>query len=606
MDSFFLAEDKRTPEEIEELKKNVQSELREVIDPKWVTTDPLMLDTYSWQYVAEFATGTHYVGRPLAVVLPGNNEDIIEVIKVCKKYGCQYKPFSTGFGAWSAPIRDDFVVQIDLRRLDRIIKLDKENMYAVIEPYVTGNQLQTEAMKVGLNTHIAGVGSQASILASATSMMGQGWDGISLGFSDRNLLGVEWITPEGKVAQLGSFEPTGEYFLGDGPGLSLRGVMRGFGGAMGGLGIFTKCAVKMYPWHGPAKLKMEGTSPNYFTEIPENHAAGIIVVNSWDDMAELGYRLGEAEIVDLLGRNAPALNSGVLTVDNSEFVDIYKIPLLREMHYALMFVLLGQDKKDYQYKMKTLKKIVKDLNGGIMYNGEGPDKMYWMLRMMAAVARKAGWWQVIKSIPGFSKLTMRDVKRFGRKGADYMSAIGYEAMVRSGMNMRGAFKYGGSFHTSMGALVAWDVSVRGAKVGEQIKRKFIKEGLIFDDGGDNAWGGLYEGGAFSHLEELCMYDPRDPKCRQAILDFVVETNLACIEEHCGDSINAIGPPNHALYSPACMNYDKWQQKIKAALDPKNVSDANFYTDPNYEKNPPPKAAEAIVRVLSNRTKIEID
>lgn len=606
MESFFIAEDKRTPEEIEELKKNVQSELREVIDPKWIITDPLMLDTYSWQYVAEFATGTHYVGRPLAVAVPGSNEEIIEIMKVCSKYGCQYKPFSTGFGAWAAPLRDDFVVQIDLRRMDRIIKIDKKNMYAVIEPYVTGNQLQTEAMKLGLNTHIAGVGSQASILASATSMMGQGWDGISLGFSDRNLLGVEWITPDGKTAQLGSFDATGEYFLGDGPGFSLRGVMRGFGGAMGGLGVFTKCAVKLYPWHGPEKLKVDGTSPHYIVDMPKNHCAGIIVVNSWDDMAELGYKLGEAEILDLLGRNAPALNSGVLTVDNNEFAEIYKIPLLREMHYALMFVFFGQDKKDHDYKKKTLKKIVKELNGGIIFNGEGLNKLYWMLRMMAAIGRKAGYGAVIRSLPGFSKLMKRDIKQFGRKGADRLALLGYEAMVRSGMNMRGAFKYGGSFHTSMGALVAWDVSIRGAKVGEQIKRKFIKEGLIFDDGADNAWGGMYESGAFSHLEELCMYDPRDPKCRQAILDFVVETNIACVEQHCGDSINAIGPPNHAIFSPACMNYDRWQQKIKASLDPQNVSDAAFYTDPEFEKNIPPKAAEALIRGLTNKTKIEID
>ncbi len=68
----------------------------------------------------------------------------------------------------------------------------------------------------------------------------------------------------------------------------------------------------------------------------------------------------------------------------------------------------------------------------------------------------------------------------------------------------------------MGALVSWDTAIRGAKVGKAIKDRFIERNILFDDGGDNAWGGLYEGGAYSHLEELAMYDPRDAYCRERL------------------------------------------------------------------------------------------
>jgi len=596
----------RSREESAELRRRALAELSDAVGPRWVTADPLLLDTYTWQYIAEMTTGSNYAERPLAVVLPADTDEVAEIVKICNNLGCQYKALSTGFGVWNAPTQPDTVVQIDLRRLDRIIKIDRENMYAVVEPYVTGTQLQTEAMKVGLNTHIVGAGGQTSILASATSMMGQSWDGITMGFSDRNLLGVEWVLPDGTIARVGSFEATGEYFSGDGPGFSLRGVMRGFGGALGGLGVFTKCAVKLYPWYGPARLEREGTSPTYYTRIPKHHAAGIIVVNSWDDMAELGYRLGEAEIVDMLGRNAPALVSGILTVDNNEFAEIYRIPFLKEMHYSLMFVIIAQDKDDFRYRMKTLKKIVKELDGGLVLSGNDPAKTWWMMRAMRAVGRKIGLKAVLRSIPGLVKLMVRDIKMFGPKGADYLSVLGYEAMVRSGMNMRGAFRFGGSFHTSMGALLSWDTAIRGARVGEQIKKKFIEKKTIFDDGADNAWGGMYEGGAYSHLEELAMYDPRDQYCREHLIDFVIETNLACIEHTCGDPINGIGPSNHSILSPAIMNYDTWQQKIKAALDPKNASDASFYTDPNFAEKPGGLAEKAMERVLAERAKIVLD
>lgn len=596
----------RSNEEVKKLRAEVASELKEIVGARWVSTDPAVLDTYAWQYVAEAINADNYMPRPLAVVLPANTQEVVEIVKLCNKMGVQYKACSTGFGAWNASMKPDNMVQIDLRRMDKIIKIDAQNMYAVVEPYVTGNQLQTEAMKVGLNTHIAGVGAQASILASATSMMGQGWDGVSMGFSDRNLLGCEWVTPDGEIVNVGSFNSSGEFFCGDAPGFSLRGAFRGFGGALGGLGVFTKAAVKLYPYHGPAELEQEGISPVYHTKIPKHHFAALVCVNDWEDMAELGRRLGEAEICDYLGRNAPSLIAGVLTVDNNELKKIYSIPLIHELYYSLIVVMLGEDKEDIEYRKKVLKKIIKDLNGGMLSSDMSPPTIYWLMRLINTLRRRIGWWKVLKSMPGFIASILRDINRYGvKKGIRFMPSLMYQSLLRSNMNMRGVFRQGGSFWTAMGALVSWDNAIRGAKVGAQIKQKYIEKKIIFDDGGDNAWGGLYEGGTYAHLEELCCYDPTDPYCKEHILDYILETNLACIENICGDSLNAIGPANHALYSPHCYNYDKWQQEIKKALDPNNSADAGFYTDPDYEKNPPPHAVKALFRVLSDRAKVTI-
>ncbi|MBU0995554.1 MAG: FAD-dependent oxidoreductase [Proteobacteria bacterium] len=604
--SVVARESKKTAEEKRDLWKRVIPELKKALGTEWVMDDPLLLDTYSWQYVAEFTSGSSYAPRPMCVVLPSSTEEVSQVVKICNRLKCQYKAISTGFGAWGSPVENDTVVQIDLRRMDHIDKIDGKNMVAVIEPYVTGNQLQTEAFKVGLNTHIAGVGAQASVLASATSMMGQSWEGVSMGFSGRNLLGVEWVLPDGEIARLGSFDTTGDYFSGDGPGFSLRGAMRGFGGAMGGLGVFTRCAVKLYPWYGPSKMALRGTSPDYIVKVPEFHACGLVVVNNWEDMAELGYKLGESEICDFIGRNAPALISGVMAIDNNEFAEIFKVPILKEIHYALMVVILAQDKDDYTYKIKTLKKIVGDLNGGMVLNGYAPDKMLWLWRIGAAIKRKTNLKLVLQSLPGLAKLTSKFVKKYGVEGLDYLSVMGYETMIRQCMQMRGAFKFSGSFHTSMGALQCWDAAIRGANIGEIIKKSYINRGILFDDGADNAWGGLYEGGAYSHLEELAMYDPREEKSSQGVLDYVMETNLISVENCCGDPINGIGPPCHCVYSPACMNYDDWQHRIKTVLDPNNASDAGFYTDSGFLENMPDGAKVILERVLSNRTKIDLE
>lgn len=594
-----------TSEEAEELSRRVAADLATIVGAKWVASDPAVLDTYSWQYLSEAATGTRWMFRPLVVVMPATTEEVAEIVKYANREGVQFKAISTGFGAWGAAVQPDSMIQIDLKRMNRIEKIDSKNMYAVVEPYVTGNQLQTEAFKSGLNTHIAGVGAQASVLASATSMMGQGWDGVSMGFSCRNLLGAEWVTPEGEIVRVGSFDSSGEWFSGDGPGPSIRGIFRGFAGALGGLGVFTKAAVKLYPWRGPAKLNTTGSTPYYLTEIPKYHLAAVCLVDGWKEMAELGYRLGDAEVADYVARNAPSLMGAVLTADNNEFAEIYDVPLLHELYYSLVVVITAESKDEYDYKVATLKTILKELGGGMIANLPTHEAFYWYARLVRTMNRRVKARDLAASVPGTLNFIRMLGKRHGyRNLIDTMPAILYEAVVRSGMNMRGVFRVGGTFWTAMGALVSWDTAIRGARVGAQIKQKYIDRGMFFDDGADNAWGGLYEGGAYSHLEELACYDPTEETAGDAVVEYIFETNLASVEHTLGLPLNAVGPQASSFFGPFCGGYQTWQTQIKNTYDPNNASEASSYVLPDYQ---PGKGLRHLAKgVMNDRAPIDID
>ena len=76
--------------------------------------------------------------------------------------------------------------------MNKIRKIDAKNMYTIVEPYVTGAQLQAELVKLDLNCHMPGAGPMVSPLASSTSMCGPGFTSESTGFSGRNVLGTEW------------------------------------------------------------------------------------------------------------------------------------------------------------------------------------------------------------------------------------------------------------------------------------------------------------------------------------------------------------------------------------------------------------------------------
>jgi hypothetical protein len=592
------------PDEAAALRARVGDGLAEIVGDRWVATEPAILDTYCWQYLAEAAVGDRWMYRPLAVVLPATTEEVAAIVRYCNAEGVQYKAISTGFGAWGAATRPDSMVQIDLKRMDRILEIDAKNMYAVVEPYVTGNELQTEGFKVGLNTHIAGVGGQASVLASATSMMGQGLDGVSMGFSCRNLLGAEWVTPEGEVVRVGSFDSSGRWFSGDGPGPSMRGIFRGFAGALGGLGVFTKAAVKLYPWEGPEELQFTGTSPNYQTEIPQHQLSALCLVDGWEGMAELGYRLGDSGIATVVNRTAPSPMGAVFTADNNEFVDIYRIPFVHEMYYALAVIIQAHDAEELEYKLDVLTSILKDLDGGMIANLPSRQYLYWFARFLRTLSRRVGITTLVRSVPGLVKMFAKMGRYYGlRRLPTSMSSLVYESAMRSGMNMRGIFRFGGTFWTAMGSLVSWDTAIKGARVGAQIKQKYIERGQFFDDGADNAWGGLYENGAYSHLEELACYDPTEENSGDTAIGYIFETNLASAEHHLSLPLNAVGPQASGFFGPLCGNYQEWQVKIKQTYDPNNASEGSSYVMPDYK--PGRALTNVALSVLGDRAEIDL-
>ena len=102
--------------------------------------------------------------------------------------------------------------------------------------------------------------------------------------------------PEGTVCRIGSWSSfkfdksekeidASEWFLAYGPGPSIRGVYRGYFGAFGGMGVFTKAAIKLYNWAGTEKIEIEGRTPVYGlkkNKIPKYSAIYGINWKNWE------------------------------------------------------------------------------------------------------------------------------------------------------------------------------------------------------------------------------------------------------------------------------------------------------------------------------------
>lgn len=540
--------------------KTLISSMKEILgNKKYITTDPGILDTYAFNWNADNLNDgkSKFANRPLCVVLPKTTDEIIQIVKFCNNNDLQFKAQSTGWGVHNTVGTEGKVILLDLRRMNRILDIDEKNMIMVVEPYVNGAQAQAELFKYRLNCHIAGCGANASLLASVTSMVGQGWTGVSTGFSNRNILGAEWIQPDGSLCRIGSWGSfkevesskkkidASEWFLADGPGPSLRGVYRGYFGAFGGLGVFTKAAIKLYHWAGPPRIETEGHSPAIILKkwkIPKFADAHVIDWQDWEDFKKGGLALAQSEICWSLCRNAAFIVALAATPSNTEFYNNQMFQdLIKELKFNLTIITMANSKREAEYQNMVLDKILGDTNGKIV--------------------------ELIEAEP--------------------FKALLFMAIAKQSNTMRGVFRAGGGFFTSLGALGSWDWCVEGAKIGKKLKQKEIDSGGLVDDGADNVWGLPYENGTFSHLEELYMYDITDPESRKASVRYLKSIVEASKQYPLGLGLGTIdgeGSEMHNIFGPMACNYHKWLKKIKEKFDPNTASDPGFYIDPKIVKS----------------------
>ncbi len=82
--------------------------LTAIVGSRYISTDPCIMDTYSFYINIDPETQeiSEYTPRPVAVILPETTEEIREIVRFCNTSGLMVKPLSTGFGPWAAASRD--------------------------------------------------------------------------------------------------------------------------------------------------------------------------------------------------------------------------------------------------------------------------------------------------------------------------------------------------------------------------------------------------------------------------------------------------------------------------------------------------------------------
>jgi len=512
--------------------------LENIVGPENISEEPAILDSYSYYLMAELRKGTDgsrfLPYRPGAVVIPGSAEEVRDVIKVCNRFKLKAKAHSTGQGLFGGPSEEDMVI-LDMVRMDRILEIDEKNRYAVIEPCVTFNQLSAEAFKLGLMCYMSGAGSHTSVLASHCTGMGMGALAWSMGVAEMNVLGVEWVLPTGDILRLGSLGSGCGWFCGDGPGPSLRGVMRGDMGTFGGLGIITKCAVKLHYYPGPV-APIEGAFPEFrFSEVPENIKVFTFTYEEREKQIESFLRLGEADI----GLSWYCLAYPTFALCFPEVNKYVRIPYepgdkpLPDETVNLL-ALACSSPRQMQYEEKVLEKVLTETGA---------------------------------KIPSFADDPI------------FKAAV-FRSVVRTDFFYHHVRKYSGGFWAQLNDNISSpDAIMEVRDRAKEIEKKYAGRGL--SGIGTYDWHALqpYDHGHTQYIDgSTGVYDPSYPETISDYLALFKEVNFGLMQQ-------GIVPPGlgskvaHERGGHLLCNYHLWQKKIKKAFDTNCVSDAFYYIDP---------------------------
>ncbi len=208
--------------------------------PGQVVTDPAKLAQYAAD--ALVAARAHRAGfraeaLPLAVVRPAHVEDVCRLLAWAEEEGVGVVPFGGGSGVMGGAVAVAGAVTVDLRGLDRVRRISREDWTAEAEAGVLLSDLNEALTPHGLffahdpwSVHVATVG-------GAISTNGAGYRVGGYGRMADQVLGVEVVLSGGRLVRTPAVPAAG-------PGPELH---RLFCGAEGTLGVVTAATLRVWP-----------------------------------------------------------------------------------------------------------------------------------------------------------------------------------------------------------------------------------------------------------------------------------------------------------------------------------------------------------------------
>ena len=180
---------------------------------------------------------TAYRSQPAAVVIPQSQDEVIETVKLCHRHAVPFvaRGSGTSLSGGSLPVKDGIVIA--LNRLDRILKLDRRERFAVVEPGAINLNVSKAVAADGLYYAPDPSSQQICTIGGNVAFNSGGAHCLKYGMTSNHVLAIKAVLPDGEVVNLGSDSV-------EGVGPDLVGL---FVGSEGLFGIALEISLRLLP-----------------------------------------------------------------------------------------------------------------------------------------------------------------------------------------------------------------------------------------------------------------------------------------------------------------------------------------------------------------------
>jgi glycolate oxidase len=221
------------------VKDKLFESLSEIVGSENVTIDPTDLYCYSFDaFSYPFIDKKLFKFRPTAVVMPTTTEQVSKIVKFAYENRIPVIPKGAGTSISGGSIPTQGGIIVDLTRMNKIKKIDVENLLVVVEPGIIDDDLNLALKSYGFFFPPDPGSHEYCTVGGMVANNAGGMRAIKYGATRDHVKSLEVVLPDGRIIR------TSPSVLKISSGYSLTQL---FVGSEGTLGIITEITLKLTP-----------------------------------------------------------------------------------------------------------------------------------------------------------------------------------------------------------------------------------------------------------------------------------------------------------------------------------------------------------------------
>ena len=217
--------------------EKISQELVDIVGKEYVATDPVDLSAYGRDRALLASGSPRYGHPPDFVALPKTTEEVAKIVRLANEHKIAIVPLSAGTNVVGAAIPTHGGILVDMRRMNKILEINKRGQYVVVQPGVRNLDLMGELLKHGF-IHGTNPGSAPSCsMGGSFALEAVSLINLKYGNTPVNIMSLEVVTPTGEIFRT----PNAPSITG---GYNLNQL---YARSEGTLGIITELTVKVHP-----------------------------------------------------------------------------------------------------------------------------------------------------------------------------------------------------------------------------------------------------------------------------------------------------------------------------------------------------------------------